>query len=123
MSVFTDYGLLTLGDLPKRLKMNSQYCCDVVLEEARRAVMAISWSSVGLVSRMAHQHISKVAGILPHELASVSRVAWGRPSDAVASSLRFHFLVESPISSAKGAIVACVRRLGVVETATWSVPF
>jgi hypothetical protein len=38
--IFSSYGLLALHDFPKGLKVNRQYFCDVVLEEARRAVSA-----------------------------------------------------------------------------------
>jgi hypothetical protein len=40
--VFNGYGLFALDDLPKGLKMNSQFFCVVVLEEARQAAMAIT---------------------------------------------------------------------------------
>jgi hypothetical protein len=39
--MFSGYGLLALDDLPKGLKINVQYFCNVVLEEARQAVMTI----------------------------------------------------------------------------------
>jgi hypothetical protein len=37
-----DYSLLALRNLPTRSKMNGRYFCDIVLKEARRAVMAIT---------------------------------------------------------------------------------
>jgi hypothetical protein len=40
--VFSGYGLLALDNLPKGLKLNSQYFCDAVLEEVWRAVIAIT---------------------------------------------------------------------------------
>jgi hypothetical protein len=43
--VFNGYGLMALDDLPKGPKMNGQYFCAVVLEEARRAAMAITKES------------------------------------------------------------------------------
>jgi hypothetical protein len=36
--VVSDYGLLALGILPKAWPMNSDYLCNVVLQEARRAM-------------------------------------------------------------------------------------
>jgi histone-lysine N-methyltransferase SETMAR len=36
------YAFLALDDLPKGLKMNSRYFCDVVLEEVKRTVIAIT---------------------------------------------------------------------------------
>jgi hypothetical protein len=40
--IFGGHGLLTLDELPKWCKMNSQYFCDVVLEGAKRSVTAIT---------------------------------------------------------------------------------
>jgi hypothetical protein len=39
--IFSGYGLLTLYQLPKGQKMNSQYLCDVVLQETREALTVI----------------------------------------------------------------------------------
>lgn len=36
------YGLLAVGDLPNGRKMNGQYFRDVLLQEARRAAIAIT---------------------------------------------------------------------------------
>jgi hypothetical protein len=57
--IATGHGLLALDDLPKRLKMNSQYIRDVVLEEAGRAVIAITKES-GIEERMIHMNNCKV---------------------------------------------------------------
>jgi hypothetical protein len=43
--IFSGYGLLALGDLPKGLKMNSQYFWDAVLEEVGGVVTAITKES------------------------------------------------------------------------------
>jgi hypothetical protein len=43
--LFSGYGLLVLDSLPKGCKMNSQYFCDVVLGEAKRAVTTIAGES------------------------------------------------------------------------------
>jgi hypothetical protein len=40
--VFGGHGLLALDELPKGRKMKNQYLCDVVLEEAKRSVTAIT---------------------------------------------------------------------------------
>jgi hypothetical protein len=40
--MFSGYGFLALTDLQKGLKMNSQYSCDIVVEEAIRFVIAIT---------------------------------------------------------------------------------
>jgi hypothetical protein len=40
--VVSGHGFLALDDLPNGLNMNSQYWCDVALEEVRRAVIAIT---------------------------------------------------------------------------------
>jgi hypothetical protein len=40
--MFSGFGVLALNDLPNELKTNRKYCCDVVLEEVRRALIGIT---------------------------------------------------------------------------------
>jgi hypothetical protein len=51
--IFSGYGLLTLNQLSKRQNMNSQYCCDVVLQETREALTSIPEKS-GIEGMMIH---------------------------------------------------------------------
>jgi hypothetical protein len=57
--MFNDWYLVALDDLPKWLNMNNQFLCDVVLEEARRAVIAIPKKS-GIEGLMIHMDSCKV---------------------------------------------------------------
>jgi hypothetical protein len=57
--MFSGYRLLALDDSAKRLNMNSHYFCDVVLEEARRAAMAIT-KKAGIEEVMVHMDNCKV---------------------------------------------------------------
>jgi histone-lysine N-methyltransferase SETMAR len=43
--IFSDHGLSAFDKLPKECKMNSQCFCDVVLEDAKRSVVAIMGKS------------------------------------------------------------------------------
>jgi hypothetical protein len=43
--IFSGHGLLALDKSSKGCKMKSQYFCDVVLEEAKRSVTAITGKS------------------------------------------------------------------------------
>jgi hypothetical protein len=43
--IFSDHGLLALDKLPEGCKMNRQYFCDVVREEAKRSVTAMTRQS------------------------------------------------------------------------------
>jgi hypothetical protein len=65
--MFSGYRLLALDDSAKRLNMNSHYFCDVVLEEARRAVMAIT-KKAGIEEVMVHMDNCQV-----HNLAEASK--------------------------------------------------
>jgi hypothetical protein len=51
--IFSGYGLLTLNQLPKGQKMNSQYFCDVVLQETREALTSLPEKS-GIEGMMIH---------------------------------------------------------------------
>jgi hypothetical protein len=51
--IFSGYGLLTLNQLPQGQNMNSQYFCDVVLEETREALTSIPEKS-GIEGMMIH---------------------------------------------------------------------
>jgi hypothetical protein len=53
------YGLLTLNQLPKGQKMNSQYFCDVVLQETRESLTSILEKS-GIEGIMIHLNDCKV---------------------------------------------------------------
>jgi hypothetical protein len=43
--IFSGYGLLALDKSPTECKMNNQYFCDVVLEEAQRSVTPMTGKS------------------------------------------------------------------------------
>jgi histone-lysine N-methyltransferase SETMAR len=51
--IFSGYGLLTLNQFPKGQKMNSQYFCDVVLQETKEALTSIPGKS-GIEGMMIH---------------------------------------------------------------------
>jgi hypothetical protein len=57
--VFSCYKLLALDNVPKWLKVNNQYFCDVILEETRRAVIIITKKS-GIEQVMIHMDNCKV---------------------------------------------------------------
>jgi hypothetical protein len=57
--IFSVYGLLTLNQLPKGQNMNSQYFCDVVLEETKEALTSIPEKS-GIEGMMIHLDNCKV---------------------------------------------------------------
>jgi hypothetical protein len=57
--LFSGDGLLVLDDLQRGLKMNSQYFCEVVREEARMAVITITKKS-GIEEVMIHMEYCKV---------------------------------------------------------------
>jgi histone-lysine N-methyltransferase SETMAR len=57
--IFSAYGLLTLNELPKGQKMNSQYFCDVVLQETLEGVRSVSDES-GIERMMIHLDNCKV---------------------------------------------------------------
>jgi hypothetical protein len=51
--IFSGYGPLTLNQLPKGQKLNSQYFCDVVFQETREALTSIPEKS-GIGGMMIH---------------------------------------------------------------------
>jgi hypothetical protein len=51
--MFSGYCLLALDNLPKGFKINVQYFCNIVLEEARQAVITIIKKS-GIEEMMIH---------------------------------------------------------------------
>jgi histone-lysine N-methyltransferase SETMAR len=57
--IFSGHGLVALDKLPKGCKMNSQYFCDVVVEDAKRSVTAITGKS-GIEGLMIHMDNSQV---------------------------------------------------------------
>jgi hypothetical protein len=57
--MFSGWYLLALDDLPKGFSMNNQSLCDVVLEEARRPVIAITEKN-GIEEAMIHMGSCKV---------------------------------------------------------------
>jgi hypothetical protein len=50
---FSGSGLLTLNQLPKGQKMNSQYFCDVLLQETREALTSTP-EKTGIEGRIIH---------------------------------------------------------------------
>jgi hypothetical protein len=61
--IFSAPGMLPLDKSPKRCKMNSQYLCDVVLEEAKHSVTAITEDSglEGMMIPMDNRDVHKSA--------------------------------------------------------------
>jgi histone-lysine N-methyltransferase SETMAR len=57
--IFSGHGLLTLHQLPKGQKMNSQCFCDVVLQETREALTSLPETS-GIEGMMIHLDNCKV---------------------------------------------------------------
>jgi hypothetical protein len=58
MLLFSEYGMLTLNQFPKGQKLNSQYLCDVVLQETQEALTSIPEKS-GSEGMMIHLDNSK----------------------------------------------------------------